>query len=206
MTTRIKERVKQPRVRISTVVNEMLTPLLLEHSGKIWTKEFVRSVQKSMYEMCGRHVGFREVNVTAVNYAVTDLSLQATFSFNVVPTKELIEEYNGSSVLRRQRFDKLYNPTNITFDKEKLKNRFQISIPNIRSIKQYDVQLVISEDGRVWPVGVIGYYGSNMNSWADRVGLKHTFNPHKHPSTHYMDKEAAQEYVFIIHENAGKFL
>lgn len=191
--------------RISTVVNELLTPILIKYAGRKWTPEFARAVQKDIYQKTGKYVGFREVSLIALSNAVDDLNSHKTFSFNIVPTSTLVDEYNLASEARRERFDGIYNPHPLLQDKKAVKNRFQISIPNIRSKKQYDVQVIISENGDVWPVGVVGYYGSNMNSWAKRVGLRMTQGAHSKPSTHYMDAQKAGQYVFFIKEIVSRF-
>lgn len=191
--------------RISTVVNELLIPILVKYAGRKWTPDFARAVQKDIFVKTGKYVGFREISVKALSHAVSDLDSHKTFSFNIVPTQTLIDEYNLASEARRARFDGIYNPHPLLQDEKAVRNRFQIVIPKIRSSKQYDIQVIISENGAVWPVGVIGYYGSNMNSWAKRVGLGVTKGPHSNPSTHYMEAGKADGYVFLIKEIVSRF-
>lgn len=191
--------------RISTVIKEHLTPILLKYAGRKWTPEFARAVQRDIFEKTGKYVGFRSINVMALRYAQFDMANSKTFSFNIVPTQTLVDEYNLSSTIRRQRFEGIYNPHPLLDDEIKVRNRMQISIPKIRSTKQYDVQVIIDSRGNTWPVAVIGYYGSNMNGWAKRVGLKQTQGAHSHPSTHYMDVSKAAEYVFILESTASVF-
>ncbi|QVW27047.1 hypothetical protein [Escherichia phage vB_EcoM-ZQ1] len=45
---------------------------------------------------------------------------------------------------------------------------------------------------------MIGFYGTSINGWAERVELKETLNKHSTPSTHYMSQAAAREYVYLI--------
>ncbi|AVO22994.1 hypothetical protein HWB57_gp157 [Erwinia phage vB_EamM-Bue1] len=192
--------------RISTIINDNLTPILLHYAGQVWTPEFARAVQRDIYEKTGKYVGFRSVNIQALKYAQGDINHLPTFSFNIVPLASLVDEYNLSSDARRARFANIYNPRPLLDDKVLLMNRFQIALPSIRSKKQFDVQVIIDSRGKTWPVAVIGYYGSNMNSWAKRVGLQQTFGPHKHPSTHYMSSSMGAPYVHFLVSIAEKFV
>lgn len=208
MASSIHEETKSKQ-RISSVIEKRLKPILMKYAGRQWNQAFARAIQKTIFEETGKYVGFRSVNVMALHHAVADLDPKndrLSFSFNIVPTQTLVDEYNLSTPARRERFRVLFNPHPLLQDEVMLRNRFQIQIPKIRSVKQYDVQVIIDSRGNAWPVAVIGYYGSNMNGWAKRVALKQTQKAHSHPSTHYMSVSKGKEYVFIFEEIASKFL
>lgn len=197
---------KQPTLHINTVVEKFIKPILIKYAGQPWDEEFARIVQRYIYDKTGKYVGFQLVNINALTHAVQELKSGKTFSFSIIPTQTMKDEFNLSSYARRERFGIIYSNAPVTQDAKLAENRFKIALPKIRSKKQYDIQVMMDGRGNAWPVAVIGYYGSNLNGWAKRVGLKHTQGAHIHPSTHYMEVEKANNYVFIIDEIANKFV
>lgn len=193
-------------MKIKTVVNEIITPICdrwagLDHNSDIWIK-----IAAFVKEKTGKEVGFQEVTLDALKLAKYELSSGKTLSVNIICGKTLMEEFEQSSTARRKRFGNICNPLPHLETSRGRMNRFQINLNEIRGDKQFDIQYLLGDDGRVWPVAVIGYYGSNINGWSERVGLSQTKNPHSIPSTHYMSSERASEYVFVINNVANKFL
>lgn len=193
------------RMKIKTVVNEIIIPICQQWAGtrRGVDKDSQKIISDYVKTKTGKEIGFQFITPNALKLAKYELDTGKTFSFNIICGNTLVEEFNQSSVARRKRFGNVYH---FTLEDIKSGSRFQISLDGIRTNKQFDVQYMVSDDGRFWPVAVIGFYGANINGWSDRVGLNQTVNPHKIPSTHYIGSERASEYVFIISDVANKFL
>uniref|UniRef100_A0AAU8L076 Uncharacterized protein n=1 Tax=Serratia phage Kevin TaxID=3161161 RepID=A0AAU8L076_9CAUD len=191
---------------IKTAVNTIISPICDSWAGKLTEAQLFGRLAAFIKERTGHDVGFREVTVNALRLAQYELGSGKTLSVNVVCSKNLMEEFAQSSQARRKRFGNIVSNMPHMQTPEGRMSRFQISLDEIRGPKQYDIQYIKSESGHVWPVGIIGFYGSNINGWSERVGLEQTRNPHSIPSTHYMSSERAADYVFIVNTVANRFL
>ncbi|AFX93495.1 hypothetical protein G646_gp027 [Serratia phage phiMAM1] len=192
-------------MQIKTVVQKYIQPVCDNWAGSN-NMEIMNRISGYVKERTGKGVGFSEISVTALRLAQYELTTGKTMSINIMCSEMLKSELEQSSQARRKRFGNIYNPMPHMTTPEGRQSRFRIHLVEIRGDKQFEVQYIRSDSGRIWPVGVIGFYGSNINGWAERVGLQQTLNPHSKPSTHYMSSERASDYVFIFNNVANKFL
>lgn len=193
-------------MKIKTAVHDIIYPICEHWAGKTSEEGLFLKLAAFIKERTGKDTGFREVTVNALRLAKYELESGKTLSVNIVCSKNLMEEFEQSSAARRKRFGSVCSRLPHMETQTGCMSRFQIELDQIRSDKQFEVQYLKSDDGRIWPVGVIGFYGSNINGWSERVGLSQTKNPHSIPSTHYMMSDRASEYVFLFNNVANKFV
>lgn len=180
-------------MRIKTAIENEITPFLQEHQGKIWPTELYPAIQRHLSKRVGKNVEFNFVTEEARELALADFKNSNTFSFNIITTPNITNQMNNSSTKRREKYRYLFARNAI-----ETRHRFGIVLDSIVSNDGFTLQLERTKTGIVYPVGVIGFYGSNINRWCQIAGVKQTERPHKIPSTHFMDVSQATNFVKIF--------
>lgn len=179
-------------MHINTAVTKHIIPLLEMYEGKKVHKVDFKLINSEILRLTKKEVNYRRVTPSAVDLAKHDLGTAKTFSFNIDDTF-LRSELTESSQARRDRFRHLC----VSSDMPTL--RLGIRPSGIRSEVCFTVNYILEpETDKVYFVAIIGFYGTSINGWAERVDLKETLNKHSTPSTHYMTREAALEYVYLL--------
>lgn len=180
-------------MHINTAVTKHIIPLLEKYEGKKVTDIPFHDVAEEIKRLTKKEVNFRRVIRSGVELAKSDLQNASTFSLNIDATATLVSELTQSSQSRRDRFRHLCVPNDIAA------MRVGIKLEAIRSEVCFTVNYILEpETQHIYFAAIIGFYGTSINGWAERVGLKETLNKHSTPSTHYMSHEAALEYVYLL--------
>ncbi|WPJ72068.1 hypothetical protein DEEACLCL_00043 [Salmonella phage CRW-SP2] len=180
-------------MHINTAVMNHIIPILEKYEGKKSEDISFEAISEEVKQRTGKAVNFRSVNPSAIELAKSDITSSATFSFNIDATSSLYTELSLSSQARRDRFRHLCVKNNHS------SSRIGIRLEAIRSDICFTINYVLEPETQyIYFAAVIGFYGTSINGWAERVELKETLNKHSIPSTHYMSKEAAREYVYLL--------
>ena len=180
-------------MHINTAVTKHIIPLLEKYEGKKSSDIPFDKIAEQIKLLTNKEANFRRVLSHGVELAKSDLRSASTFSFNIDATATLVSELTQSSQARRDRFRHLCVPNDIAA------TRVGIKLEAIRSEVCFTLNYILEpETQHVYFAAIIGFYGTSINGWADRVGLKETLNKHSTPSTHYMSREAAREYVYLL--------
>ncbi|QHB42674.1 hypothetical protein [Dickeya phage Ds25CZ] len=180
-------------MHINTAVTKHIIPLLEKYEGKKLNDIPFQQIAEEIKRLTKKEANFHRVLSSGVELAKSDLRNASTFSFNIVATSNLVSELTRSSQVRRDRFRHLCVPNNNEV------TRVGIKLEAIRSEVCFTVNYILEpETQHVYFAAVIGFYGTSINGWADRVELKETLNKHSTPSTHYMSLAAAREYVYLL--------
>lgn len=179
-------------MHINTAILKHIIPLLEKYEGKkVQDIDFVRITSETK-RLTKKEVNFRRVLPSAIDLAKSDLKSNNTFSFNIDDI-HLRKELTESTQARRDRFRHLCVSNEMPYF------RIGIKPSGIRSEVCFTVNYILEpETQRIYFAAIIGFYGTSINGWAERVGLKETLNKHSTPSTHYMSHEAALEYVYLL--------
>lgn len=184
-------------MHINTAVIKHIIPLLEKYEGKTATEIPFGTISEEIKRLTGKEVNYRRVLESAVSLAAADFHGR-TFSFNIESTSSLRKEMEDSSQARRDRFRHLFNKNDF------LAGRVGIKLESIRSDICFTINYILeSETNRIYFAAIIGFYGNNINSWGERIGLTETVNRHATPSTHYMDQEGAKEYVYLLEKKVS---
>ncbi|QOI58335.1 hypothetical protein pSal_SNUABM02_102 [Salmonella phage pSal-SNUABM-02] len=179
-------------MHINTAITKHIIPLLEKYEGKKVNDIDFKMITSEVLRLTKKEVNFRRINPSAIDLAKSDLKGANTFSFNI-DDLYLRSELTESSQARRDRFRHLC----VTSDAPSL--RVGIKPSGVRSEVCFTVNYILEpETQHIYFAAVIGFYGTSINGWAERVELKETLNKHSTPSTHYMSKEAAREYVYLL--------
>ncbi|QIO03206.1 hypothetical protein HYQ37_gp001 [Salmonella phage pertopsoe] len=180
-------------MHINTAIMKHVIPLLEMYEGKKVHKVDFKLITSEILRLTKKGVNFRRVLSDAVDLAKHDLIMSNTFSFNIDATATLVSELTQSSQARRDRFRHLCVPN------DNPSTRVGIKLGAIRSEECFTVNYILEpESQRIYFGAIIGFYGNSINGWAERVGLKETLNKHSTPSTHYISRDAAREYVYLL--------
>lgn len=179
-------------MHINTAVIKHILPLLEKYEGQPVSKIPFGAISEEILRLTKKAVNYRRVLPSGVDLARADYK-GTTFSLNIDHTSEFRQEMEESSQARRDRFRHLYAKSNFP------EARVGIKLEAIRSDICFTINYILEPESQcIYFAAIIGFYGTSINGWADRVGLKETQNGHSTPSTHYMTNEAAREYVFLI--------
>lgn len=186
-------------MHINTAVLNHIIPLLEKYESACYNTIDFNNLSEEIKRQTNKGANFRRVTESAVELAHFDfkivgfVKLNSTFSFNIDCTSEFREEMEMSTEARRNRFRHLFAKN------EWPRERVGIKLEATRSDICFTINYVLEpETNRVYFVAVIGFYGTSINGWAERVGLHETINKHSVPSTHYMSISGASEYVFLL--------
>lgn len=186
-------------MHINTAVVKHIIPILEKYEAVNSNTINFFMLSEEIKRQTNKGVNFRRVTKSAVELAHFDfktvrfVKLNSTFSFNIDYTSEFREEMEMSTEARRNRFRHLFVKNDWP------RERIGIKLEASRSDICFTINYVLEpETNRIYFVAVIGFYGTSINSWADRVGLHETINKHSVPSTHYMSISGASEYVFLL--------
>lgn len=180
-------------MHINTAVMKHIIPLLEKYEGKKAKEVPFEHIAAEVCRLTKKKANFRRVLPHAVELAKDDLRENKTFSFNIDATPSLMTELSLSSQARRDRFRHLCVGNNFPI------GRIGIKLEAVRSDVCFTVNYILEpETQHIYFVAVVGFYGTSINGWAERVELKETMNKHSTPSTHYMTHEAAREYVYLL--------
>lgn len=180
-------------MHISTAVDKYIIPILEKYEGMISHAVPFGTIAEEIKRLTNKGVNFRSITESAAALAKHDILESPTFSFNIDCTSEFRTEMEQSSEARRNRFRHLFVKNDWP------RSRVGIKLEATRSDICFTINYILEpETSRVYFVAIIGFYGTSINGWAERVGLKETVNPHSVPSTHYMTRTSALEYVFLL--------
>lgn len=179
-------------MHINTAVLKHIIPLLEKYDGKKVTEIPFGTISGEVKRLTKKEVNYRRVLPTAIELAKSELS-GSSFSFNIDATSTLVAELNDSSQVRRDRFRHLCVGNNFPT------GRVGVKLEAIRSDVCFTVNYILEpETQQIYFAAIVGFYGTSINGWADRIELKETVNKHSTPSTHYMSQAAAREYVYLL--------
>lgn len=179
-------------MHINTAVMKHIIPLLEKREGIHIHKFNLNDLAETIFLHTGKKVNFRRVLESAVDLARVDLR-SPNFSFNIDIAPEMKKELEDSSAVRRDRFRHLV----VKNDCPTL--RIGMKLEAVRSDVHYTINYILEpESQRVYFAAIVGFYGTSINGWCERVNLKQTSNAHSTPSTHYMSAQAASEYVYLL--------
>lgn len=180
-------------MHINTAVLKHIIPLLEKYEGKKAKDISFEDISAEVKRLTRKEVNFRRVLPSAIDLAKSDLNTASTFSFNIDAMSTLVAELTQSSQARRDRF------RHLCVESHFLTGRIGIRLEAIRSEICFTVNYILEpETQHIYFAAIIGFYGTSINGWAERVELKETLNKHSTPSTHYMTREAAREYVYLL--------
>lgn len=180
-------------MHINTAITKHIIPLLEKYEGKKSNQIPFGTISEEIKRLTRKEVNYRRVLPSAVELAKSDLHGASTFSFNIDATATLVSELTQSSQARRDRFRHLCVANDYPG------TRVGIKLEAIRSEVCFTVNYILEpETNNIYFAAIIGFYGTSINGWADRVELKETLNKHSTPSTHYMSLAAAREYVYLL--------
>ncbi|BBD52233.1 hypothetical phage protein [Enterobacter phage EspM4VN] len=180
-------------MHINTAITKHIIPLLEKYEGKKSKDISFEDISAEVKRLTRKEVNFRRVPPSAVDRAKSDLNTASTFSFNIDATATLVSELTQSSQARRDRFRHLCVANDYP------STRVGIKLEAIRSEVCFTVNYILEpETSNIYFAAIIGFYGTSINGWAERVELKETLNKHSIPSTHYMSLAAAREYVYLL--------
>lgn len=180
-------------MHINTAITKHIIPLLEKYEGKKANEIPFDTITEEIKRLTRKEVNYRRVLSSGVELAKSDIRNASTFSFNIDATSTLVSELTQSSQVRRDRFRHLCVANDLPA------TRVGIKLDAIRSEVCFTVNYILEpETKQIYFAAIIGFYGTSINGWAERVGLKETLNKHSTPSTHYMSNEAAREYVYLL--------
>ncbi|ECB2088198.1 hypothetical protein EVH07_11840 [Salmonella enterica subsp. enterica serovar Newport] len=179
-------------MHINTAITKHIIPLLEKYEGKKVNDIDFKMITSEVLRLTKKEVNFRRINPSAIDLAKSDLKGANTFSFNIDDTF-LRKELTESSQARRDRF------RHLCVQQDMPSSRIGIRPSGVRSEVCFTVNYILDpETSNIYFAAIIGFYGTSINGWAERVELKETLNKHSTPSTHYMSREAAREYVYLL--------
>lgn len=180
-------------MHINTAVLKHIIPLLEKYEGKVMSEVPFEKIRTEIKRLTNKDVNYRRVLSSGLELAKSDFKTSSTFSFNIDATTTLIDELTQSSQSRRDRFRHLCVVNDFP------STRVGIKLEAIRSDICFTINYIVEPGTQhIYFAAVIGFYGTSINGWAERVELKETLNKHSIPSTHYMSQAAAREYVYLI--------
>lgn len=179
-------------MHIATAVEKIIIPLLEKLEGQHVSNINFPALRKEIYRSTGKDVNFRVIDDNAIR--LLESEAKGNFvSFNIEVTPECMTELECSSQARRDRFRHLVGEQLPT------KGRVGMMLEAIRSNVCFTINFVPDlQNNTISFKAIVAYYGSSINPWAERVGLRQTEGVHSIPSTHYMPRTSAPDYIFVL--------